>query len=129
MFGQGNEPNIQEANSYFTATYYNYTSGTPMAYNGLDNYYQAINDVFNNYTYSIDRSALNTSTYPYDITSTTAEFYYNEQNWYLIGAIAMPLFTTLNAGTNMTIDFQFYAPNTPTNYYTICVASSFVSSR
>lgn len=121
MFGSGNEPNLEEAKQYFTANYYNYSSGTPMSYNGLDNYYQAINDVFNNYTYQIDRNALNTSTYPYNILSEDSEFYYNNSNWYLFGAAAMPLFTTLSNGTSMTIDFYFYTPNAGS--IDVCIAS------
>lgn len=121
MFGSGNEPNLNEAAQYFTADYYKYNSGTPMAYNGVDNYYQAINDVFANYTYQIDRSALNTSTYPYNILSEDSEFYYNNVNWILFGAAAMPLFTTLSSGTNMTIDFYFYTPNA--SAIDVCVAS------
>ena len=121
MFGIGNEPNLQECKEYFTAEYYSYSTGTPMAYNGLDNYYQAINDVFSNYEYSLDRSALTTSTYGYNMFEDDSEFYYNNQNWYILGAVAMPLFTTLKSGTSMTIDFFLYTPNAAD--IVVCVAS------
>lgn len=123
MFGGGNEPNYDQADKYFTASYYNYTTGTPMAYNGLDNYYQAINDVFSNYSYTLNRNALNTTTYYYDITENPdGTFAYNDVNWYVYGAMAMPLFTTIKSGAQFSITYQLYAPNLPDGYQNICFA-------
>ena len=107
---------------YFPLDYYPYNTGSPITFSGIEQYNNALNDIFSNYTYSLNMSALTTTTRPYDFESITgSDFGYNNTNWYILGAVAIPLFTTLNAGANFNITYNFYAPNIPYNYYKICI--------
>ena len=119
MYGS-NIPTLQECQQIFTAEYYSYTTGTPIYQSGLANYQQAINDVFSNYTYHLNLSALGNNTYGVEYQNAEAYFEYRPSpysNWYFLNTFAVPLFTTLNNGAIVTINYRLYAPNFEGSYY------------
>ena len=63
MFGQNNEPNLQQCKDLFTANYYNYTTGTPMTLSGIDSY-------TNGYTQGLNALLQNT-----EFVISSQEFY------------------------------------------------------
>lgn len=108
MFGQNNEPNINQCREIFVTDYYNYSTGSPMSLNTFVGYNQALQDIFSSYKYQLSMNALTLSTYSIDYKNEESYFDYNNSNWYFFNTFAVPLFTTLNSGATITIDYRFY---------------------
>lgn len=120
MFGSGNEPNLEQSNNLFTAQYYNYTNGTPLSLGSLNAYQQALIDIMGSYSYSLNISALGLNSYAYNYQNSDAYFQYDAtyNYWYFLNMFGTPLFTTLDPGTRITIDYNFWAPSdNPTDNY------------
>ena len=120
MYGDNEIPTLQECLNIFGADCYPYTTGKPITLNGIDSYNQALNDIFSNYKYMLDRNALSTQTQATDlmgILSGTTNFGYNDENWYILGAMYCPLFTKISAASEFNIEIQLYAPNGRENRY------------
>ena len=115
MLGVGNDNiTLEECQELFKAQYYTYTTGTPITLNGFNEYNQALNDIFSNYKYMLDRNALSTQTQATNLMGTlsgTTMFGYNDENWYILGAMYCPLFTKISAASEFNIEIQLYAPN------------------
>ena len=114
MFGVDNEPNIERCRELFAVDYYDFTSFSPITLNGFDSYNRALNDIFENYKYMLDRNALSTQTQATDLMGTlsgTTNFGYNDENWYILGAMYCPLFTKISAASEFNIEIQLYAPS------------------
>ena len=120
MFGSGNEPTLLECQTLFVADNYTYTTGTLMTLSGVDSYNKALNDIFDNYKYMLDRNALSTQTQATNLMGTlsgTTNFGYNDENWYILGAMYCPLFTKISAASEFNIEIQLYAPSGRDNRY------------
>lgn len=119
MFGNGNEPNLNQCNSLFVADYYSYNTGEEMSLNGLNAYNKALQDIFSSYTYQLSMNALSNSTYSVNYDNESSIFEYNSENqhWYFLNTFAVPLYTTISNGSKINIDYWFYAPNFEGDYY------------
>lgn len=71
MFGNGNEPNLEQCQQLFTANYYNYTKGQAMFF-GVNQ-----NDMFNNLDYQFNTGLV--SGYEQNITNSTVSYNDNGQ--------------------------------------------------
>lgn len=60
MFGSGNEPNLTQAQTFFTSDYYPYNTGTPMPFSTtyLDGYINGVNDIQASFKYQLTNSAV-----------------------------------------------------------------------
>lgn len=125
MFGEGNEPNLAQAQELFKSNYYYYNTGIPMSIYGIDYYNAAYQDIMKSYKYNLDINALGINTFAYRLNNHTADFYYSNESggyWGMINCIGIPLFTTLNSGAKFTISTMFVLPNVPDQYYSVCFA-------
>lgn len=70
MFGEGNEPNIDQARELFVADYYAYTIGTPVAYDTIDAYNNGVNAYLNSTEYVISSLGFLNSVYAVTLNSS-----------------------------------------------------------
>lgn len=119
MFGSGNEPNLEQCQSLFVAEYYPYTQSTPLTLNTFSGYEQALQDIFSSYKYALSMNALSYTSYAVAYKNASANFDYNTstEQWYFENTFAVPLFTVLNSGAQMTVDYWLYAPNLSGEWY------------
>ena len=119
MYGIGLEPTLSQCQEIFTSQYYEYTTSSPIASDSFSLYNQAFNDIFSSYKYSLSQNALSYTTYAVQYKNQSANFDYNTstQQWYFENTFAVPLFTTLNSGARITIDYYLYAYNLTQDWY------------
>lgn len=110
---------IEQCKELFTAQYYPFNSGTTMTLDSIALYSQAVNDIFANYRYSLSQNALSYTSYAVQYKNQSANFDYNTdtEQWYFQNTFAVPLFTTLNSGAQVTIDYYLYAMNLSQDWY------------
>lgn len=91
MFGAGNEPNLEQAQEYFTADYYNYTTGTTIPY-GLDyleGYQKGIQDFQNSLTATFNNDILGTLSFAANIAGFESTIGYDANlSRYLVNGLA-----------------------------------------
>ena len=116
MFGAGNEPNLQQAQEYFTADYYNYNAGTPIPYS--KDYLQGYNDGANavyealTITYSDYTIGANSISYGNNVIEKGQIIYDSNYGAFMFtGVIGIDLLQEISAGTNININFDFYIPD------------------
>ena len=72
MFGEGNEPNIEQANKLFVADYYSYTAGTPVSFNTTDAYVNGMNAFIQSTKFTINTYDFINSAYGVTLTNEYA---------------------------------------------------------
>ncbi len=115
MFGS-NEPNLEQAQEYFTAAYYNYTTGTLLPYSKdyLQGYQDGANDLLEamTITYNSFTIGISSTTYSNNIIDR-GEFGFSETEgyYYFSGVIGINLQAIVERGTNFDVDYQFLIPD------------------
>ena len=115
MFGAGNEPNLQEAQEYFTAEYYNYTAGITIPY-GLDyleGYQKGIQDFQNSLTATFNNDILGTLSFAANIAGFNNSNIAYDANLsrYLVEGLA-----GFRLGNSISSPINFHADLFLTNY-------------
>ncbi len=116
MFGSGNEPNLQQAQDYFTADYYNYTAGTPMPYSKtyLQGYHDAAKDIYSSMNVTYNAYTIGTNSFNYWNNSVQAgsfEFDSVYSAYTFSGVLGINLSAEIQANTTISFDFELYIPD------------------
>ena len=115
MFGE-NIPTLDQANDYFTASYYPYNTGTQMPFSksylqgyqeGAQSVYDSMTITFNSYTIGANSQTYANNT----IERGTLAFDQQYSAYAFSGVIAINLLGEVQRGTNMDIDFELYIPD------------------
>ena len=114
-FGVGNEPNLEQAQEYFTASYYSYTTGTPMPFSKdyLQGYQDGATDLMESLTITYNAYTIGASSTAYgnnDIARGDIYFDSAYGAYTFTGVIGVSLYGNVEAGTNFSIDFQLWFP-------------------
>lgn len=110
MYGE-NIPDNETIYNTFTALYYPYTTGTIMYSNGIEQYNNALNDIFSSYTFHTNIDALAKDTFAVEYNSQEANFIYDSENsaWYFLNTFGVPLSIGLKQGSRITINYNVFA--------------------
>ena len=116
MFGENNIPNEQQANEYFTAEYYNYTTGTLVPYSKdyLQGYQDGANDLLEAMTITYNAFTIGSSSTTYAnniIERGEFEFSQMEGYYYFSGGIGISLNSIVERGTTFDVDYTFLIPD------------------
>ena len=106
MFGAGNEPNLQQAQEYFTADYYNYTTGTPIPYSKdyLQGYQQGIIDFQNSLKTTFNNDVIGTMSFAANVGGIQSTIDYNAN----YGAYVVEGVAGIHFGNTITSQVEFY---------------------
>lgn len=105
---------LEECNTLFSSSYYEYTTGTPVYLNGLNAYQQGMNAVLDNMNATISTYLIGMNAFPYNNKNIeNSELIFDNQinAYYFYGVVGIPLFDTIESGTNLQIDFNLWIPD------------------
>lgn len=82
MFGDGNEPNLEQCNEYFTSNYYDYTTGIAMPYSKgyLQGYKDGAKDTLESLHATYNNDILGTIAYPVNYNDIESNLTYDTDN-------------------------------------------------
>lgn len=109
MYGDGNEPNIDQCRNIFTSEYYAYASNLSMPLNGVNSYSQGYNAAVSQFNYIVDFSQISQYGYGLDFNGWRPAFksdYDTPDVFSFSGYVALPLGQTVPRDTLMTGSFK-----------------------